>query len=293
MKIAIYGLRASLEQKSLFEEFFNRIDLKNIEVFIYTRFGEELKSVFALPVEKYKTFDTNIELPDSLDFFFTFGGDGTILSAATVIQDRGYKVIGVNTGRLGFLATINSESLFEALDEILNGEYIISSRSLIAVHSDEVEIDFPFALNEITVTRRETTSMITVEAWINGEYLNNYWGDGLIVSTPTGSTGYSLSCGGPIVHPGNQVFIVTAIAPHNLNIRPYIISDDNELDLKIDTREDSYFLSLDSRNIALPSHVKLHLKKADFKINIVVPTYITYLITLRDKMFWGSDKRNR
>src|SRR5690554_5617608 len=191
MKIAIYGLRASLEQKSLFEEFFNRIDLKNIEVFIYTRFGEELKSVFALPVEKYKTFDTNIELPDSLDFFFTFGGDGTILSAATVIQDRGYKVIGVNTGRLGFLATINSESLFEALDEILNGEYIISSRSLIAVHSDEVEIDFPFALNEITVTRRETTSMITVEAWINGEYLNNYWGDGLIVSTPTGSTGYS------------------------------------------------------------------------------------------------------
>jgi len=292
MRIAVYGLKATVEHRILFEEFFKRMSARNIKIYIFSELAQILKNGLALKVEEYETFNAYKDLPANLDFFFTFGGDGTILSAATVIQDRKIPVVGVNTGRLGFLATINSESLFGVLDEILSGECQISSRTMIGVHSDEIDLEFPFALNEILVTRRETTSMITVEAWINGEYLNNYWGDGLIIATPTGSTGYSLSCGGPIVHPGNQVFVVTAIAPHNLNIRPYIISDDSELDLKIDSREDEYFLSLDSRNIALPSNVKLRLKKADFKLDIVIPKEITYLITLRDKMFWGSDKRN-
>lgn len=292
MKIAVYGLKTSVDQRILFEEFFKRIDSKDIEVFVYSEFKKKLKKELSLEIDKYKTFDSYSNLPPELDFFFTFGGDGTILSATTIIQNREIPVIGVNTGRLGFLAAINSEALFGVLDEILSGRYIISSRSLIGVHSDEINLEFPFALNEISVTRRETTSMITVEAWLNDEYLNNYWGDGLIIATPTGSTGYSLSCGGPIVHPKNPVFVVTAIAPHNLNIRPYIISDDSKLDLKIDSREGEYFLSLDSRNIPLPSNVKLHLKKADFRLKIVIPKDMTYLITLRDKMFWGSDKRN-
>src|SRR5690606_35902858 len=149
------------------------------------------------------------------------------LSAATIIQDKNIPVVGVNTGRLGFLATINLEKLLERLETILSGNYIISSRSLIEVTSDSAEIEFPFALNEITVTRRETTSMITVDAYVNGEFLNSYWSDGLIVSTPTGSTGYSLNCGGPIVHPENNTFIIPAIAPHNLNVRPYMISDNS------------------------------------------------------------------
>lgn len=291
MKIAVYGLKATVEQRILFEEFFKRMDSKGIQVFIFSELNEILKNQLALTGLSYNTFNSHGDLPE-VDLFFTFGGDGTILSAATIIQDREIPVVGVNTGRLGFLATINSEALFGTLDEILSGDYIISSRSLISVHSDDAEIEFPFALNEISVTRRETTSMITVEASINGELLNAYWGDGLIVSTPTGSTGYSLSCGGPIVHPRNEIFIVTAIAPHNLNIRPYILTDDCELELKIKSREETYFLSLDSRNIAMPVNVVLQLKKADFRLKIVIPKQMTYLLTLRDKMFWGSDKRN-
>ncbi len=292
MKIAIYGLKASADQFSIFREFFDKMDSEKIEISIFSEFKDILKNQFPINFDNYSEFSSYTDLGSEFDFFFTFGGDGTILSAATVIQDKQIPIVGINTGRLGFLAAINSESLFDVLDDILKGDYIISSRSLISVHSNEIELDFPFALNEISVTRRETTSMITVEAWLNGEYLNNYWGDGLIVATPTGSTGYSLSCGGPIVHPKNEVFIVTAIAPHNLNIRPYIISDDSELDLKINSREGEYFLSLDSRNKPLPSNVKLHLKKAGFRLNVVVPKDLTYLTTLRDKMFWGSDKRN-
>lgn len=292
MKIAVYGLKATGDQRKLFEDFFELIDSKHIEILIFSELKEILIDELQLGICDYPTFSGYFDLPDNLDFIFTFGGDGTILSAATIIQNKEIPVVGVNTGRLGFLATINSESLFGILDDVLSGNYIISSRSLIGIHSDEIELEFPFALNEISVTRRETTSMITVEAWVNGEALNSYWGDGLIISTPTGSTGYSLSCGGPIVHPKNEVFIVTAIAPHNLNIRPYIISDDSVLDLKINTREGEYFLSLDSRNKPLPSNVKLHLKKAGFRIKIVIPKDMTYLMTLRDKMFWGSDKRN-
>lgn len=291
MKVAIYGLKASEDQKEFFVELFAELERKNIQYTVEAAFRDILESELSisLPSEVFSCYE---DLQESIDMFFTFGGDGTILSAATIIQDKNIPVVGVNTGRLGFLATLNMEYLFESLDNILNGEYTISSRSLIEVQTEDAEIEFPFALNEITVTRRETTSMITVDAFVNGEFLNSYWADGLIVSTPTGSTGYSLSCGGPIVHPGTDTFIVTAIAPHNLNVRPYMISDDSVLDLKIHSRVGEYFLSLDARNKPLSTDVKLRLKKANFNIRIVEPHDKTYLMTLRDKMFWGSDRRN-
>lgn len=291
MKVAIYGLKASEDQKEFFVELFAELERKNIQYTVEAAFRDILESELSisLPSEVFSCYE---DLQESIDMFFTFGGDGTILSAATIIQDKNIPVVGVNTGRLGFLATLNMEYLFESLDNILNGEYTISSRSLIEVQTEDAEIEFPFALNEITVTRRETTSMITVDAFVNGEFLNSYWADGLIVSTPTGSTGYSLSCGGPIVHPGTDTFIVTAIAPHNLNVRPYMIADDSVLDLKIHSRVGEYFLSLDARNKPLSTDVKLRLKKANFNIRIVEPHDKTYLMTLRDKMFWGSDRRN-
>jgi len=291
MKVAIYGLKVSEEQKTSFEEFFAELNRKNILYTIEKEFHQMLKEELSLDIDS-ETFTSYEDLPNSIDLFFTFGGDGTILSAATIIQDKNIPVVGVNTGRLGFLATINLEVLFESLENILSGNYKISSRSLIEVHTEDAEIEFPFALNEITVTRRETTSMITVDAYVNGEFLNSYWADGLIVSTPTGSTGYSLSCGGPIVHPENSTFIVTAIAPHNLNVRPFTISDQSVLDLKINSRVGEYFLSLDARNKPLSTDVKLQLRKAKFKIKIVEPNDKTYLMTLREKMFWGSDRRN-
>lgn len=291
MKVAIYGLKASEEQKTSFEEFFAELNRRNIDYTIENEFQKILKDELLLDVDS-ESFSSYEDLPNSIDLFFTFGGDGTILSAATIIQDKNIPVVGVNTGRLGFLATINLEALSESLENIFSGNYIISSRSLIEVQSDDADIEFPFALNEITVTRRETTSMITVDAYVNGEFLNSYWADGLIVSTPTGSTGYSLSCGGPIVHPENNTLIITAIAPHNLNIRPYMISDQSVLDLKINSRVGEYFLSLDARNKPLSTDVKLQLRKAKFKIKIVEPNDKTYLMTLREKMFWGSDRRN-
>ncbi|MDX9705050.1 MAG: NAD kinase [Weeksellaceae bacterium] len=292
MKIAIYGLKAELTQKKSFVDFFNELSKRNIHYTIEKEFKNILEKKLALSLKYDETFSSYEDLQEDVQLFFTFGGDGTILSAATVIQNKNIPIVGVNTGRLGFLATINIEYLFDSLEGILNGNYKISKRSLIEVHSNQVKIEFPFALNEVAVTRRETTSMITIDVSLNGEFLNSYWADGLIVSTPTGSTGYSLSCGGPIIHPENKNFVVTAIAPHNLNIRPFIISDDSILELNIKSREKKYFLSMDSRNKPLPTRVKLQLKKSDFQLFIIEPEEKTYLITLRDKMFWGSDKRN-
>lgn len=291
-KIAVFGLKASEEQKESFDSFFAELQKREIEFVIDKSFVSILKSIVSFNFENINTFSSYDDLPAETDLMFTFGGDGTILEAATIIKDKMIPVVGVNTGRLGFLATINIEFLFEKLDDILNGHYNISRRSLIAVESDQKKIEDNFALNEITVTRRETTSMITVRTWMNGEFLNSFWADGLIISTPTGSTGYSLSCGGPIVHPQNNTFIITPIAPHNLNVRPFIISDNSYLDLTIESRVDEYFLSLDSRNLPLSTHVKLRIRKADFEILIVEPTDKSYLNTLREKMFWGSDKRN-
>lgn len=292
MKVAVYGLKANLKQKKSFVDFFKVLSEKNIQFTIEKDFKELLEKKLGLPFEFCETFTSYEDLQQDIQLFFTFGGDGTILSAATIVQDKNIPIVGVNTGRLGFLATINIEYLFDSLESILNGNYKISKRSLLEVHSDDMDIEFPFALNEVTVTRRETTSMITIDVSLNGEFLNSYWADGLIISTPTGSTGYSLSCGGPIIHPENKNFVITAIAPHNLNMRPFIISDDSILELQIKSREKKYFLSMDARNKPLSTRVNLKLKKAYFQLHIVEPEDKTYLITLRDKMFWGSDRRN-
>lgn len=292
MKVAVYGLKANLKQRKSFVDFFKVLSEKNIQFTIEKDFKELLEKKLSFPFEFCETFTSYEDLQQDVQLFFTFGGDGTILSAATIVQDKNIPIVGVNTGRLGFLATINIEYLFDSLESILNGNYKISKRSLLEVHSDDMDIEFPFALNEVTVTRRETTSMITIDVSLNGEFLNSYWADGLIISTPTGSTGYSLSCGGPIIHPENKNFVITAIAPHNLNMRPFIISDDSILELQIKSREKKYFLSMDARNKPLSTRVNLKLKKAYFQLHIVEPEDKTYLITLRDKMFWGSDRRN-
>lgn len=292
MKVAVFGLKAGEGQKEFFDSFFSELHRRNIEILIEKDFLFILRPIISFNLNGIKSFSTYEDLPSETDLLFTFGGDGTILEATTVIRDKMIPVVGVNTGRLGFLATINVEFLFESLDDILSGNYNLSRRSLISVESYDQIIEDNFALNEITVTRRETTSMITVTAKMNGEFLNSFWADGLIVSTPTGSTGYSLSCGGPIVHPENNTFIITPIAPHNLNVRPFIISDNSLLNLTIESRVGEYFLSLDSRNKPLSTAVELKIKKADFSILIVEPKDKSYLMTLRDKLLWGSDKRN-
>lgn len=293
MKVALFGQKTSTSLHDIVDPFLSFLESRKVDYCIEEQFRTILTNYTERDLSAIETFDSYESLDKSAKLMFTFGGDGTILNAITYIQQSGIPIVGVNTGRLGFLATINKNYFLDQLENIFRDEYKLVPRSLLTIHSDDpIDLEHNFALNEITVTRRETTSMITVDSWVNGEFLNSFWADGLIVSTPTGSTGYSLSCGGPIVHPSNENFIVTPIAPHNLNVRPLILDDHNVIDLKIKSRAEEYFLSLDSRNLALPTSVEITIKKADFYIYIVETNDLNYYKTLREKLLWGSDKRN-
>ena len=293
IKVALFGQKTSTSLVDIISPFLNYLHDNEIVYCVEKKFLEILKESTDLNLEKVETYTSYEDLDKSVKFLFSFGGDGTILSATTIVKDTMIPIIGVNTGRLGFLATINKSVLLEQLDSFFSGDYNIIPRTLLTVkRSDGVEIENNFAINEVTVVRRETTSMITVDTYLDNEFLNSFWSDGLIISTPTGSTGYSLSCGGPIVHPSNQNFIITPVAPHNLNVRPLVVSEDSKIDLKIRSRANEYFLSLDSRNFPLTTDVELTIEKADFKILIVEAVDATYFTTLREKMLWGSDKRN-
>lgn len=292
-KVALFGQKTSTSLEDVITPFLNYLAAHKIDYCIEEKFLQTISVLTDVNLTEVETFSSYDDLDKSIKFFFTFGGDGTILSAATIVRDSNIPIVGVNTGRLGFLATINKSVLLEQLDNFFTGKYNIIPRSLLKIErNDGIEIKDNFAINEVTVVRRETTSMITIDAYLNNEFLNSFWSDGLIISTPTGSTGYNLSCGGPIVHPSNKNFIITPIAPHNLNVRPLIVSEDSTIDLKIRSRANEYFLSLDSRNLALSTDVEIKISKADFIINIVEANDASYFTTLRDKMLWGSDKRN-
>ena len=227
-----------------------------------------------------------------VDLFFTIGGDGTIVNSLLFVQDMEIPVVGVNTGRLGFLASFTKEEVFLELDDIIKGEVKISKRSVIEIVSPNKSMFFPFALNDLTISRKETTAMITVESYIDNEFLNVFWGDGVIISTPTGSTAYSLSCGGPIITPNNENFVITPIAPHNLNIRPLIVNDKVEIRLKVRSRVPQYTLSLDSRLFHMETDVEVILRKAKFQISLIHPNNLSFYETIRQKLLWGNDKRN-
>ena len=293
MKVAIYG--QSL-QKNTFEYIGELLDeLKNsgAEVSIEKNFLALMSEKEELP--SYPTFTETTGLDGSFDMLVSFGGDGTILRAITYIWDLGIPIVGVNTGRLGFLSTFRKEEVRKVVREFVAGHYEIKERSLVEVHSD-YDIpefgDMRFALNEVTVSRKDTTSMITVETYLNDEYLTSYWADGLIVATPTGSTGYSLSCGGPVIVPGVQALAITPIAPHNLNARPLVISDDTIIRMKVSGREDHHLVSLDSRIATLRNGREIMVKKAAFTIKMIEYTSESFLKTIRNKLLWGEDRRN-
>lgn len=293
-KIALYGKSTtSTYLGDLFPMFLRKIREKGISFQIEKNFYQVLKSIENIDLGRVETFSTHEELWKDLDYFFTFGGDGTILSAVTFIRDLQVPIVGVNTGRLGYLASIHKNDLIPNLEAIFNQNYNISERSLLEVRrSDDGVLECPFALNELSVMRKETISMISVDAYINGELLNSFWADGLIVATPTGSTGYSLSCNGPIISPENSNFVITPIAPHNLNVRPIVIPDKEHLRLKVKSRVSDYSLSLDSRLISLKTTTEIIVKRADFVVKIVELKHNSYLETLRQKLFWGVDNRN-
>lgn len=244
---------------------------------------------------RYQTFTSGEGLDSSFDMFVSFGGDGTILRAITFVKDLGIPVVGVNTGRLGFLSTFRKEDVRKVVLEFLSGSYVLVERSLVELQSDFGIPEFGnlnFALNEITVSRKDTTSMITVETYLNGEYLTSYWADGLIVATPTGSTGYSLSCGGPVITPSARSLVITPIAPHNLNARPLVISDDTTIRLKVSGREDHHLVSLDSRIASIKNGQEITIRKAAFTVKMIEYASESFLKTIRNKLLWGQDRRN-
>ncbi|HQV35115.1 MAG: NAD kinase [Flavobacterium sp.] len=294
MKIAIFGQYYQNDTRPIIKDIFVFFNSNHVELVIEESFLEILYEEEIVKKE-YKTFATYKDLNSSFDLLISIGGDGTILRAITYVRNSGIPILGVNAGRLGFLAKVQKENIETFLQLILDKNYTVSKRTLLSIESnpknDEIK-EINFALNEISVSRKDTTSMITVETYLNGEYLTSYWADGLIISTPTGSTGYSLSCGGPVLTPDVKSFVITPIAPHNLNARPLVIPDKTEIVLKVSGREAHYLISLDSRIATMNNETILTIKKTPFKINMVEIQDETFLKTLRNKLLWGMDKRN-
>ena len=294
MKVAIYGQYYQNSTEPIIRDIFVFFNENKVEMVIEESFLAMLYEKKIVKKE-YKTFSSYKELNSSFDMMISIGGDGTILRAATLVRDSGVPILGINAGRLGFLAMVQKENIEVFLQFVINKKYSISERTLLSLtcspENEDIQ-DINFAMNEITVSRKDTTSMITIETYLNGEYLNSYWADGLIIATPTGSTGYSLSCGGPILTPDVESLVITPIAPHNLNARPLVIPDKTEIRLKVSGREEQYLVSLDSRITSIKNDAVLTISKTPFKINMVEIPEETFLKTLRNTLLWGEDKRN-
>lgn len=291
MKVALYGQTYSDEASGAVRALLEELDRDDTSVALEAEFCQFL----GLEARGYDLFTLDEGLDADFDLFVSFGGDGTILRAITYIRDLGIPIVGVNTGRLGFLSTFQKEDVHTLLGQFREGKYRIVERGLVEAHlegrspgGDKLN----FALNEVTVSRKDTTSMITVETFLNDEYLTSYWADGLIIATPTGSTGYSLSCGGPVIEPTAQSLVITPIAPHNLNARPLVIADDTEIRLRVSGREQQHLLSLDSRITSVDNGTEIVVRKAAFTIRMVEYTSESFFKTIRNKLLWGEDRRN-
>ncbi len=292
MKVAIYA--RTVDKKSLphLETLLQKLNSSGCEVYIFGTIYTALKSKKEL-LKNTITFSTAAEIKHAIDYMFSFGGDGTILDTISLVQNSGIPVLGINTGRLGFLSSISPDSINHSVDSIIRGHYTIDKRSLLRLETDKkIFGDVNYALNELTIHKKDSSSMIIINTFLNGEYLNSYWADGLIISTPTGSTGYSLSCGGPVIVPHSENFVITPIAPHNLNVRPIVVSDKNVISVEVEGRNPYFLASLDSRSVTIDASVQLAVRKEDFTFNIIRLDDENFLGTLRSKLNWGMDKRN-
>ena len=292
MRVAVYGKKFSAEAREDIEQLHSILVESKIEFKVYHRLNAFIVDHcdMGLDFEEFRSHEDLIEYQP--DFLITIGGDGTILDATTLVRDSGIPILGINTGRLGFLSNVNRKKVEENLQALFRKDYHLSERRLLSLECDALDLEMPFALNEVTVSRKDTTAMVTVEVHINGEFFNNYWADGLIIATPTGSTGYSLSCNGPIMMPGSETFVITPIAPHNLTARPFVIPNSCEIELKVFSREGRNLVSLDSRIYSLPNGEVLKVRLASFTIALVETADHTFAQTLRNKLMWGMDKRN-
>ena len=292
MKIAIYGRNFNDSVLPYVQQVFSELEHHGVEIYIYQQFAAFLSGKITTK-GKYKTFSKEQVVTGMIDVFITLGGDGTLLDTVAFIRDSGIPVIGINFGRLGFLASINKNDIASAVYAVVSKAYTIDKRVLLSIESDTMLFGKDnFALNDITFHKRDDAAMITIHAYLNDELLNSYWCDGIIISTPTGSTAYSLSCGGPIVLPQSGNIVVTPIAPHNLNVRPIVLSDDNVLTFEVEVRNSNYLVSCDSRTEIIDNTFKFCIRKANFQLNLLRLNNESYLSTLRNKLMWGIDARN-
>ncbi|CAA0213550.1 NAD kinase [Tenacibaculum maritimum] len=293
-KVAIYGQAYTISAEKEIKILLAILETEKIVVFFEKEYYDLLTKKNALQ-KKYPTYAHFNDLNESFNILFTVGGDGTILRAVTYIRNLNIPILGINTGRLGFLATVQKNQIKEAVECLINKKYTIHERALLQVKTSPETKEFSelnFALNEVTIARKNTTSMIGLKTFLNNEYLTNYWADGLILATPTGSTGYSLSCGGPVILPNSKNFVITPIAPHNLNARPMVISDETTIQLEVSAREKDFLISLDSRIATVPQNTKIYIQKAPFTIKSILLEKQSFLKTLRSKLLWGEDTRN-
>ena len=292
MKVAIFTNLYKNYSPKILLSIIEKLEKNNFDIMIdnisFDKLNHKKYSAILNHVKSFSKIDKTI------NYIICVGGDGTILKASSYVKNMGIPIIGINTGRLGFLAKIKAVEIDNVIQAITKKKYTISEKTLLSVSykSKKQQNKLGAALNELSITRKNTTSLITIETKLNDEYLNTYWADGLIIATPTGSTGYSLSCGGPIIMPESKNLVITPIAPHNLNARPLVIPDNTNITLKISGRENEFFVSLDSKITTLSNETLILIKKAPYKIKMIQLDNDNFLQTLRDKLYWGKDKRN-
>jgi NAD+ kinase len=293
MKVAIYSRGIDAAQEQHCSQLLQELRVHKAELLIWEPLAKALHDANLLYGLQYDMFSNHEALDNNTDCLISMGGDGTMLDTATLIRDKAIPLLGINFGRLGFLATIGKEEMHHAVESLVGRTYLIDQRTLIHVDSNEpLFSDAPFAMNELVVHKSENSSMIKIHCYINGEFLNTYWCDGLIVSTPTGSTGYNLSCGGPIIFPDSGSFAITPIAPHHLNVRPIVVPDTDIISFEVESRNDKFICSMDARREVVGTKTQVAVRKESFTIGLMRLNENTFLETLRSKLTWGVDKRN-
>ena len=292
MKVAIYSRIIDYDQKGEVQHLFDELGKENIELVIYEPFYETIRSSFRFP-DKISIIRDSNDLTSAIDFLISLGGDGTLLDTVTLVRNKNIPILGINFGRLGFLASIGRTELSTAVQSLVKRTIVIDKRSLIHLDANKPLFgDVPYGLNEFAIHKTDTSPMIKIHTYLNGEFLNTYWADGVIVATPTGSTGYSLSCNGPVVFPESASFVITPVAPHNLNVRPIVVGDDNIISFEVEGRTDHFICALDSRKEIVDKKVQLAVQREAFTLSLVRLNENNFLQTLRNKLSWGLDTRN-
>jgi len=292
MQVAVFGRTFPTYARENIATMFNKFQMLNVDVWVFEPLFEFLQKKTGLRPKVAGLYNSHQDLPEDLDFLFSLGGDGTFLETVNIVRERGIPVLGVNIGRLGFLSYIAQENMAESLESVFSGKFDIEERMLLKVETPGTSLnDLDVALNEVRIYKN-SGSLVTIHVKVNEEYLSTYWADGLLLSTPTGSTAYNLSVGGPIVVPESNSFVLSPIAPHNLTVRPLVLPDTAVLQLSVDSRDPEYQLALDSRSVDLDVNTTVTIRKADFTLKMIRIENISFYSTLRNKLMWGADKRN-